>query len=412
MRKVLVEKAVRLEKVPPYPLFDFNRVLKRLDKKGVEIIDLGRFDPALPLPGSVQKILPFLQDKKNFGYAERVTIFKVKELFSSWFKRRNGVLLNPKTEVFFYSGKRETLTQLALSFINPGDKTFVCEPAIQLYKGCALLAEGKIEVLPLLERNDYLPNLGLLKNKHKDEGKFFFLNYPHNPTGSLADLFFYKELVEVALKNNIRVVQDASYNEIYFEEFQSYGSPFGSILDNFGPPSLMQAEGGKRVGVELHSLSTGTGIPGIDCGFIVGDKEMISGLESQSRLFSCQPNRLVLKLAEVLLEEYETIISKNKQEYKARRDVMTELLLSLGWRARKPKATPFFWAQIPGRYSSLGFCRMLLRKTGVIASPGVEYGGQGEGFIRLSLNQPEEKLKEAGERIREHSHFWQKRYRS
>ncbi|MDP3025045.1 MAG: aminotransferase class I/II-fold pyridoxal phosphate-dependent enzyme [candidate division Zixibacteria bacterium] len=398
MRKVLVEKAVRLEKVPPYPLFDFNRVLKRLDKKGVEIIDLGRFDPALPLPDSIQKILPLLQDKKTFGYAEKEEIFKVKELFSFWFKKRYGVSLNPKTEIFFYSGKRETLTQLALSFINPGDKIFVCEPTAQLYKGCALLAEGKIEVLPLLERNDYLPNLGLLKNKHKDEGKFFFLNYPHNPTGSLADLFFYKELVEVALKNNIRVVQDASYNEIYFEEFQ--------------PPSLMQAEGGKRVGVELHSLSTGTGIPGIDCGFIVGDKEMISGLESQSRLFSRQPTRLVLKLAEVLLEEYETIISKNKQEYNARRDVMTELLLSLGWRARKPKATPLFWAQIPGRYSSLGFCRMLLRKTGVIASPGVEYGGPGEGFIRLSLNQPEEKLKEAGERIREQSHFWQKRFRS
>lgn len=405
MRKVLIEKAVRLEKVPPYPLFDFNRVLKRLDKKGVDIIDLGRFDPVLPLPGSVQKILPFLQDKKNFGYAEKEKIFKLKELFSFWFKKRYGVSLNPKTEIFFYSGKRETLTQLALSFINPGDKVFVSEPAAQLYKGCALLAEGEIEVLPLLERNDYLPNLGLLKNKNKDERKFFFLNYPHNPTGSLADLFFYKELVEVALKNNIRVMQDASYNEIYFEEFQSYGS-------NFGPPSLMQAEGGKRVGVELHSLSAGSGIPGIDCGFIVGDKEMISGLESQTRLFNHQPNRLLLKLAEVLLEEYDAIIAKNKQEYKTRRDVMTELLLSLGWRARKPKATPFFWAQIPGRYSSLGFCRMLLRKTGVIATPGIEYGGQGEGFIRLSLNQPEEKLKEAGERIREHSHFWQKRFRS
>jgi LL-diaminopimelate aminotransferase len=398
MRKVLIEKAVRLEKVPPYPLFDFNRVLKRLDKKGVEIIDLGRFDPALPLPGSVQKILPLMQDKENFGYSEKKSILKVKEVFSSWFKRRYGVSLNPKTEIFFFSGKRETLSQLALSFINPGDKVFVCEPAAQLYKGCALLAEGRIEILPLLERNDYLPNLSLLKNKNKDEGKFFFLNYPHSPTGSLADLIFYKELVEVALKNNVRIVQDASYNEVYFEEFQ--------------PPSLMQAESGKKVGVELHSLSTGTGIPGIDCGFIVGNKEMISGLESQTRLFNHQPNRLLLKLAEVLLEEYDAIIAKNKQEYKARRDVMTELLLSLGWRARKPKATPFFWAQIPGRYSSLGFCRMLLRKTGVIASPGIEYGGQGEGFIRLCLNQPEEKLKEAGERIREHSHFWQKRFRS
>ncbi|HVP36556.1 MAG TPA: aminotransferase class I/II-fold pyridoxal phosphate-dependent enzyme [Terriglobales bacterium] len=398
MRKVLIEKAVRLEKVPPYPLFDFNRVLKRLDKKGVEIIDLGRFDPVLALPGTVQKILPFLQDKKNFGYADKETIFKIKEIFSSWFKRRYGISLNPKTEIYFYSGKRETLVQLALSFINPGDKVFVCEPGAQLYKGCALLAEGEIEVLSLLERNDYLPNLSLLKNKNKDEGKFFFLSYPHSPTSSLADLIFYKELVEVALKNNIRVIQDASYNEIYFEEHE--------------PPSLMQVAGGRKVGVEVHSLSTSAGIPGIDCGFIVGDKEMISGLESQCRLFSHQPNQLLLKLAEVILEEYETIINKNNQEYKIRRDVMTELLLSLGWRARKPKATSFFWAQIPGRYSSLGFCRMLLRKTGVIVAPGIEYGGQGEGFIRLCLNRDGEKIKEAGERIREHSHFWQKRFRS
>ncbi len=398
MRKVLVEKAVRLEKVPPYPLFDFNRALKRLDRKGVEIIDLGRFDPVLPLPDSVQKIFASPQDKMNFGYAEKETVFRVKELFSSWFRRRYSVLLNPKTEIFFYSGKRETLTILSLSFVNPGDKVFACEPGVQLYKGCALLAEAEINLLPLLERNDYLPNLGLIKDKNKDRGKFLFLNYPHNPTGSLADLTFYKELVEIALKNNIRIVQDASCNEIYFEEHQS--------------PSLMQVKGGKKVGVELHSLSAGTGIPGLDCGFIVGDKEMISGLESQTRLFNGQPTRLTLKLAEMLLQEYDTIIGKNREEYKARRDVMTELLLSLGWRARKPKATPFFWAQIPGRYSSLGFCRMLLRKTGLVASPGIEYGAQGEGFIRLCLNQTGEKLRQAGERIREHSHFWQKRFRS
>jgi len=410
MRKVLVEKAERLEKIPPHPLFDIDRALKRLDKKGVEIIDLGRFDPALPLPDSVQKIFPlfsqdasrsnstFAQDKEIFGYPEAEEILKLKELFSFWFKKRYGIFLNPKTEIYFYSGKRQTLAQLALFFINPGDKVYVAEPSLQLYKGCALLADGEIEILPLLERNDYLPNLNLLKDKNKDRGKFFFLNYPHNPTGSLADLFFYKELVEVALKNNIRVVQDASYNEIYFEEYQ--------------PQSLLQVEGGKRVGVELHSLSTGTGLSGIDCGFLVGNKEIIFGLESQSKLFNQRQNRFILKLVEALLEEYEVIIDRNREEYKVRRDVMMELLLGLGWRSRKPKATPFFWAQIPGRYSSLGFCRMLLRRTGVLASPGIEYGGYGEGFIRLSLNQPIEKLKQAGERIRDHSHIWQKRYRS
>jgi len=396
MRKVLVEKAERLEKIPPYPLLDVNRALKRLGKKGVEIIDLGRFDPALPLPDSVQKIFPLFKGKETFGYAEAEEILKLKELFSFWFKKRYGVLLNPKTEVYFYSGLRETITQLALFFINPGDKIYLAEPSIQLYKGSALLADGEVEVLPLLERNDYLPNLALLKDK--DKRKFFFLNYPHNPTASLTDLFFYKELVEVALKNNIRVVQDASYNEIYFEEYQ--------------PQSLLQVKGGRRVGVELHSLSTGSGLSVLDCGFLVGNKEIIFGLESQSRLFKQQHNKLTLKLAETLLEEYESIIERNREEYKVRRDVMVELLLGLGWRSRKPKATPFFWAQIPGRYSSLGFCRMLLRRTGVLASPGIEYGGYGEGFIRLCLNQPEEKLKQAGERIREHSHIWQKRYRS
>ena len=398
MRKVLVEKAIRLEKIPPYPLFNIDRVLKRLDKKRVEIIDLGRFDPALPLPDSVRKTLSSFQDKEAFSYPEAGEIFKLKELFSIWFKKRYGVLLNPKTELCFYSGKRETITQLALYFINPKDRVYLCEPANQLYKGSALLADGEIEALPLLERNDYLPNLSFLKEKNKDKGKFFFINYPQNPTGSLADHFFYEELIGLALKNNVRVIQDASYNEIYFDEFQ--------------PPSLLQVKGGKMVGVELHSLSASTGLLGIDCGFIVGNKETIYGLNSQGKLFTQRQNRFMLKLAKALLEEYEPIINRNNQEYKTRRDMMMEVLLSLGWRAKKPKATPFFWAQIPGRYSSLGFCRMLLRRTGVLASPGIEYGENGEGFIRLSLNQPVEKLKQAGERIREHSHFWQKRYRS
>jgi LL-diaminopimelate aminotransferase len=398
MRKVIVEKAERLEKVPPYPLFDINRTLKRLDKKGVEIIDLGRFDPALSLPDSIQKVLPSLYTKENFSYAEASEILKLKEIFSFWFKKRYGVLLNPKTEIYFYTGKREAIAQLSLFFINPGDKVFITEPSSQIYKGCTLLAEGEIEVLPLLERNDYLPNLNPLKGQSKDKRKFFFLNFPHNPTGSLADLLFYQELVEIALKNNIRIVQDATYNEIYFDEHL--------------PPSLMQVEDGKKVGVELHSLSAGTGLSGLDCGFIVGNREMLFGLESQNKLFSQRQDRFILKLAEALLQEYESIISKNRNEYKIRRDIMIEILLGLGWRAKKPKATPFFWAQIPGRYSSLGFCRMLLRRTGVLASPGIEYGGLGEGFIRLSLNQPKEKLKEAGERIKDHFHIWQKRYRS
>jgi len=398
MRKVIVEKAERLEKVPPYPLFDINRTLKRLDKKGVEIIDLGRFDPALSLPDSIQKVLPSLYTKENFSYAEASEILKLKEIFSFWFKKRYGVLLNPKTEIYFYTGKREAIAQLSLFFINPGDKVFITEPSSQIYKGCTLLAEGEIEVLPLLERNDYLPNLNPLKGQSKDKRKFFFLNFPHNPTGSLADFLFYQELVEIALKNNIRIVQDASYNEIYFDEHL--------------PPSLMQVGEGKKVGVEFHSLSSGTGLSGLDCGFIVGNREMLFGLESQNKLFSQRQNRFILKLAEALLQEYESIISKNREEYKFRRDVMIEILLGLGWRAKKPKATPFFWAQIPGRYSSLGFCRMLLRRTGVLASPGIEYGGIGEGFIRFSLNQPKEKLKETGERIKDHFHIWQKRYRS
>lgn len=398
MRKVIVEKAERLEKIPPYPLFDINRTLKRLDKKGVEIIDLGRFDPAFSLPDSIQKVLSSLYTKENFSYAEASEVLKLKEIFSVWFKKRYGILLNPKTEILFYTSKREIIAQLSLFFINPGDKVFITEPSSQIYKGCTLLAEGEIEVLPLLERNDYLPNLNPLKGQSKNKRKFFFLNFPHNPTGSLADLFFYQELVEIALKNNIRIVQDATYNEIYFDEHL--------------PPSLMQVEDGKKVGVELHSLSAGTGLSGLDCGFIVGNREMIFGLDSQNKLFSQRQNRFILKLAEALLQEYESVISRNRNEYKIRRDIMIEILLGLGWRAKKPKATPFFWAQIPGRYSSLGFCRMLLRRTGVLASPGIEYGGIGEGFIRLSLNQPKEKLKEAGERIKDHFHIWQKKYRS
>ena len=396
MRKVLVEKAERLEKIPPFPLFDIDRALKRLDKRGVEIIDLGRFNPALALPDSVQKVFSLFRDKEIFGYPEAEEIFSLKQLFSIWFKKRYGVSLNPKTEIYFYSGKRETITQLALYFINPKDIIYVCEPSDRLYKCSSLLAGGGIVDLPLLERNDYLPNLTQLQEKNREKDKFFFLSYPHSPTSSLADSAFYKELVNVALNNNVKIVQDASYNEIYFDDYQ--------------PPSFLQADGGEKAGVELHSISSSTGLTGLDCGFLVGNREMISGLESSNKLFSRRQNRVLLKLTEALLREYEMIIQKNREEYKTRRDVMTELLLNLGWRSRKPRATPFFWAQIPGRYSSLGFCRMLLRRTGVLVSPGIEYGEYGEGFIRLCLNLPAEKINDAGERIRKHIHIWQKRY--
>ncbi len=394
IKKVLVDKSDRLQKVSPPSLLEGEGIKRRLKRRDVEVIDLGRFNPDLEFEPFVQ--LPsFSKEKSSIGSA--MDQEDLKRNIAAWFEKRYQVKLNPSKEILIVSGKREAIAGLALSFLNPAELSILPDPSDPVYRNAIILAAGEAETIPLLERNDYLPNLAGLPARLLEKVKLLFLNYPHNPTSAAADLQFFKEVVEKAGKHNILVINDASFDEVFYDEST--------------PLSLMQIRDARKIGLEFHYFPFVYHTPGIRSGFLVGNGEILSALRTQQEIFTSGMSSFWTEIAKESIRDYARLSRRTNSEFLKRRDFFFEHINQINWKARKPKASPFVWVKVPPKYSSLGFTRTLLRKAGVLVLPGTDFGENGEGWIRLALNCPVPQLQEAIERIKKHSHLWQRSYR-
>lgn len=395
IKKLIIEKAERLQKLPPSPFLEAERIKKTLRKRGVEIIDLGELCPDPSLRDTVLSSFS-LKTEEIFAPMNLQIWEDLKKQIADWLEQKYQVRVNPKNEIFPFAGKKKVIYDLFLSFLNPGEVVAIPDPSDHIYKGGSIFAGGEVVSLPLHERNDYLPNLDTLpSSEHAPHfPKILFLNYPHNPTTAVADLEFFKESVRWASKRNVLLVNDASYNEICY--------------DGYLPTCLLQVKGAKKIGAELFFFYP---LTGIGFGFLAGNKQIISQVEATEKIFAYQLSYIMLQLSLSILKNYSIIAQQNNLEFAKRKEILIEGLSNLGWKVKKPKAGPFVWVKVPPRYSSVGFARMLLRKAGVLVSPGFGFGEYGEGYIRIALNQKTEELKKALERIKEHSHIWQRRYR-
>jgi LL-diaminopimelate aminotransferase len=395
IKKVIVDKSERLQKVSLPSLLEGEGMKKRLEKKDVNVIDLGHFHPDLEIESFPYS--SFSCERRMSSAAMGQVVEELKKDIALWFENKYQVKLNPLNEILIVSGKKEAITGLALSILNPGELSIISDPSDPIYRNATILAGAESETLPLVDRNDYLPNLAMLSSKILNRAKLLFLNYPHNPTSAIADLQFFQEVVEKAGKCNILVINDASFNEFSYDES--------------APLSLMQIKDARKVGLEFHYFPFIYYMPGIKLGFLVGNKEILSALRTEQQIFTSGITTFLMEFARRSLKDYSQISEEIKSEFLKRRDFLIEQTNRINWKAKKPKASPFIWVKVPPKYSSLGFARMLLRKAGVLVLSGTEFGENGEGWIRLSLNCPVVQLEEAIERIRKHSHLWQRSYR-
>jgi LL-diaminopimelate aminotransferase len=395
IKKLIIEKAERLQKLPPSPFLEAERIKKALHKRGVEIIDLGELCPDPSLRETILSSFS-LKTEEIFASLNLQIWGDLKKQMADWLEQKYQVRLNPKNEIFPFAGRKKIVYDLFLSFLNPGEVAAIPDPGDPIYKEGCTFAGGEVVTLPLHERNDYLPNFASLPSSGKDARfpKIFFLNYPHNPTTAVADLQFFRESIKWASKRNILLVNDASYHEICY--------------DGYLPTCLLQVKGAKRIGAELFFFYP---LTGIGFGFLAGNKQIISQVEAAENVFGYELSPLMLQLGWLILKNHSILSEQNNLEFAKRKEILIKGLLNLGWKVKKPKAGPFVWVKVPPRYSSVGFARMLLRKAGVLVSPGFGFGEYGEGHIRIALNQKAEELKKALERIKEHSHIWQRRYR-
>ena len=382
-----VDTSNRLKKLPPYLFAEIDKIKKKAISEGKDIIDLGVGDPDRPTPMHIiEQLYEAAKDAKNHRYAMDMGLLKLRETIATWYKRRFDVELDPESEVLPLIGSKEGIVHMPLAYVNHGDEVLIPDPCYPPYKSGTIFAGGVPYLMPLLPENDFLPDLDAIDYQVARRAKIMFLNYPNNPTSAVATEEFFKRVIEYANENNIIICHDAAYSEMSY--------------DGYKPPSFLEFEGAKDVGVEFHSLSKTYNMTGWRLGFVCGKADVVSALRKVKSNIDSGIFQPVQFAGIVALESDQSHIDKLNAIYQRRRDVLVDGLNSIGWKVKKPKATFYVWIPVPPGYTSNELTKSLLEKADIVTTPGVGFGPNGEGYIRITLTVPEERLQEAVDRIK------------
>ena len=383
----IFEKAERLKKLPPYLFKEIDRKKSEVRARGVDIIDLGIGDPDLPTPPHIIEALKkAAEDPGNHRYPSYSGMGDFKEAVAKWYQERFGVELDPDTEVVSLIGSKEGIAHFPLAFVNPGDVALVPAPAYPVYHIATMFAGGESYFMPLLSENRFLPDLNAIPDKIISRARIMFINYPNNPTSAVADLEFFRKVVEFARNNNILVCHDAAYTEMAF--------------DGYRPPSFLAADGAKEVGIEFHSLSKTYNMTGWRIGFAVGNREAIDGLGAIKSNIDSGVFQAVQMAGIEAIRGDQSCVRDMVQVYSRRRDLMVKGLQDVGFEVESPRATFYLWIKVPEGYTSSDLTERLLEDAGLVVTPGNGFGEPGEGYFRIALTQKRERLAEAVQRLK------------
>jgi LL-diaminopimelate aminotransferase len=382
-----IEKAKRIEQIPPYLFAEIDKKKEEMRKKGIDLIDLGIGDPDLPTPKLIiDRLKKAAENPKNHRYPAYEGMIEFRTAVARWYERRFGVHLDPRTEVLSLIGSKEGIAHIPLAFVNPGDYVLVPTPGYPVYRVSTLFAGGTPYFLTLRKENGFLPNLSDIPKEVAKKAKLLFINYPNNPTSAIAEKSFFEEVVAFARKHQTIVCHDAAYSEIAFNGYE--------------PLSFMQVEGAKEVGIEFHSLSKTFNMTGWRIGFAVGHAEIVSGLGRVKTNIDSGLFQAIQEAGMEALDHFDTPFPEIVKVYERRRDILVKGLREIGLEVDLPKATFYVWFQVPRGYTSAQFAGLLIEKEGIVATPGNGFGEGGEGYIRMALTVDEKKLREAIERLK------------
>ncbi len=378
--------AERIRKLPPYLFAEIDRKKQEKIDQGVDVIDLGVGDPDMPTPEPiVEAAKKALEKPENHRYPSYVGMMAFREAVARWYKRRFGVDLDPSGEVITLIGSKEGIAHFPLAFIDKGDVVLCPDPAYPVYSIGTMFAGGEVYKIPLLEKNNFLPDIDSIPEEVVKRAKIIWINYPNNPTSAKATKDFYKKLVDWAKKNNIIVASDFAYSEIYTGDEK--------------PVSILEVEGAKDVAIEFHSLSKTYNMTGWRIGMAVGNKELISALGKVKTNIDSGQFQVVQEAGIAALELGDDVVNSIRKIYKERKKAMVEALESAGLEIYKSDFTFYLWIKVPEGFTSAQFVAKLLDEAGIVCTPGNGFGEYGEGYFRISLTVPTDRLLEAAERI-------------
>lgn len=379
--------AQRITALPPYLFADVDRRKAEAVARGMDVIDLGVGDPVEPTPEHViERLCEAARDPANHRYPSYTGSMDFREAVARWYRRKAGIELDPEAQVLTLIGAKEGLAHLPWAFVDPGDLVLVPDPGYPVYRNATVMAGGTPYPVPLLEEREFLPDLSSLSEDVAEKAKLLFLNFPSNPTGAVATREFFREVVEFARMYGLIVVHDAAYSEITY--------------DGFVHPSFLEVPGALEVGIEVHSLSKTYNMTGWRLGWAAGNEEVLEGLGKVKTNVDSGAFQAVQFAGIAALEGPDEHVNRQRAIYQERRDITVRGLEEVGLKVFRPKAGCYVWCRVPEGYTSESFVARLIDEAGVVVTPGVGFGEHGEGYFRVSLTVPTERLREAVERLK------------
>jgi alanine-synthesizing transaminase len=384
------EEFYRMKRLPPYVIAEVNGMRAAARAEGRDIIDLGMGNPDLPPPPHViEKLCEVAQKPSAHGYSASRGIPGVRKAQANYYARRFNVELDPETEVVMTLGSKEGLASLATAITAPGDVVLAPNPSYPIHTFGFIIAGATIRSVPTTPDDRYWESLDRAMRYSVPRPSVLIVNYPSNPTAETVDLAFYERLVAWARENKVWVLSDLAYSELYFD-----GKPTRSILE---------VPGAKEVAVEFTSMSKTFSMAGWRVGFAVGNRQLIAALTRVKSYLDYGAFTPIQAATCAALNGPQDIVETNRVLYQKRRDVLVESFGRAGWDIPSPPASMFAWAPLPPALRHLGsleFCKQLLTEAEVAVAPGVGYGEDGEGYVRIALVENEQRLRQAARNIR------------
>jgi alanine-synthesizing transaminase len=384
------EEFYRIKRLPPYVIAEVNAMRAAARARGEDIIDLGMGNPDLPPPEHViEKLCEVARKPDAHGYSASKGIPGLRRAQAGYYQRRFGVELDADSEVVVTLGSKEGLANLAQAITAPGDVVLAPNPSYPIHTFGFIIAGATIRSVPTTPDERYWEALDRAVTFTVPKPSVLVVGYPSNPTAEVVDLAFYERLVAWAKEHNIWVLSDLAYSELYY--------------DGVPTPSILQVPGAKDVAVEFTSMSKTYSMAGWRMGFAVGNKTLISALTRVKSYLDYGAFTPIQAAAVAAINGPQDIVEKNRELYKKRRDVMVESFARAGWEIPSPRASMFCWAPLPPAVAHLGsleFSKQLLTHAGVAVAPGVGYGEDGEGYVRIAMVENEQRIRQAARNVK------------
>ncbi len=384
------EEFYRIRRLPPYVISEVNAMRAAARASGEDIIDLGMGNPDLPPPPHViDKLAEVARDPHAHGYSASKGILGLRKAQANYYGRRFGVDIDPEREVVVTLGSKEGLANLAQAITGPGDVILAPNPSYPIHTFGFIIAGATIRAVPTTPDERYFESLQRAMDFTVPRPSVLVMGYPSNPTAEVVDLAFYERVVAFAKEQGLWVLSDLAYSEIYFGDTPT--------------PSILQVPGAKDVAVEFTSMSKTYSMAGWRVGFAVGNARLIEALARVKSYLDYGAFTPIQAAAVAAINGPQDIVEQNRQLYKRRRDVLVESFGRAGWDIPPPQASMFAWAPLPPSHAHLGsleFSKQLLQQAGVAVAPGVGYGENGEGFVRIAMVENEQRLRQAARGVK------------